>query len=182
MASKTHSQLNVDEAVAWLKENPKVVRQSINSLNLKDQRLSDAIALRPRTLLELANNTYKAAVEARAPKDVLLVLKTRRDLTKGGLTRLPKFAYSWLSICQLRDIESKAKARSILTKAASASPDKANQDALRQVAKSIGVRSGVGDTQASLPCSLCCAIGCVECGPFCIQCCIPGCLICLIFD
>lgn len=182
MASKTHSQPNVDEAAAWLKENPKVIEQSINSLNLKDQRLSDAISLRPRTLLELANNTYKAAVEAGAPKDVLLVLKTRRDLTKGGLIRLPKYAYSWLSICQLRDIESKAKARSVLTKAASVSPDKANREALLQVAKTIGVRSGVGTGQANLPCLLCCAIGCVECGPFCIPCCILGCLLCLIFD
>jgi hypothetical protein len=182
MASKTVVQPDAEEAVKWLKANPKVLKQSIKALKLGDQRLSDAIALRPQTLLDLATNTYKAAVAAGAPRDVLFTLKTRRDLTRAGLTRLPKFAYSWLSICQLRGVESKAKARSILAKAASASPDKANQEALLQVAKSIAARPGGGGGQASLPCLLCCAISCLECGPFCIICCVFGCLICLILD
>jgi hypothetical protein len=187
MASKTAVEPNVEEAVAWLKANPKVVRQSIKALKLKDQRLSDAIALRPRTLLELANNTYKAAVDAGAPKGVLLTLKTRRDLTKGGLPRLPLFAYSWLSICQLRDVESKAKALSILAKAASAAPDQANRDALRRVVEANTARTrggGVGVTvgPVKIPCLVCCLLACFECGPGCLICCFIGCLICMIFE
>jgi hypothetical protein len=178
MATKTDSQPNAEEAVKWLKANPRVLKQSIKALKLGDQRLCDAIGLRPQTLLEVATNTHKAAIAAGAPKSVLLALKTWRNSTRAGLAQLPKLAYSWLSICQLGDVDSKAKAGSALTKAALVAPDRANREALRQLAKSLRARPAGGGGARILWCRLCCDLGCILCGTFCVTCCIHGCFIC----
>jgi hypothetical protein len=162
MATQTIAQPKVDEAVQWLKANPHVVQQSLDSLELGDRCLCETIALRPQTLLKLATKTHQAAVRARAPKDVLAVLKLRKELVKSGLANLPRFAYSWFSICQMIDIESKAKAGSFLAGSVSG---RRRQDG--------------GRVSAKLPCLLCCALGCLECGPLCIGCCLLGCLICM---
>jgi hypothetical protein len=181
MATQTIAQPKVDEAVQWLKANPHVVQQSLDSLELGDRCLCETIALRPQTLLKLATKTHQAAVRARAPKDVLAVLKLRKELVKSGLANLPRFAYSWFSICQMIDIESKAKAGSFLTQAALLAPDKLNENALHQLAGSVSGRrrQDGGRVSAKLPCLLCCALGCLECGPLCIGCCLLGCLICM---
>lgn len=172
---------DIDDTTEWLKANPKILKKSIDALKLVDLDLCDALALDPQLFLKLAGNTYNEAVAAKAPKRVLLTLKTRRNMTKGGLTHLPKFAYSWLAICQLRGVDSKAKARAILIKAASASPDKANQKILGLVAESIEARQDGGGSNRGLPCALCCAIGCLDCGLACIFCCVMACFICMIF-
>jgi hypothetical protein len=173
-----HIQANIDKTVAWLKANPKIAERSIQALKLGRACPCDALALHPQLLLKVATGTFRSAAAAKAPKEVLQTLKTRRDLVRKGLDRLPKFAYSWLSVAQLGDIKSKAKARSLITAAAARAPDAANKKALKQLAESFAARPGGGGS--SLPCLLCCAIGCLECGPFCVICCIIGCLICLI--
>lgn len=175
------TQADIDSAVKWLKANSKVIKQSTKLLH-GDGDLCDEILLRPQLLLDIAGSTYKSAAAAGAPREVLNVLKTRRDYTKEGLARLPSVAYSWLSLCGLRGVESKAKAHSLLTKAASRAPDRINREALMKLAGSVAARPKGGGGAASVPCLLCCAIACLECGPGCLVCCVVGCLICLIMD
>lgn len=179
METRKLVQPKVDETVKWLKAHPRIQKQSIRALKLGDRCLCDVIALRPQTLLALAAGTYEAAVAARAPKEVLLTLKTRRDMVKSGLERLPRFAYSWLSVSQMGDVKSKAKVGSLLAKAALRAPDRSNKKLLTELSQSLTARpGGGGGGAASLPCWLCCALGCLECGPFCVVCCVFGCLIC----
>lgn len=181
--NKTVLPRDIDETTEWLKANPAVIKKSIDAVQTGDMDLCDAIALRPQLLLEIAGNTHKEALAAKAPKQVLLTLKTRQNMVRDGLKKLPKYAYSWLSVFDLRGVDNDTKARSILVKAASKSPDKANQKVLGELVKSIEYRraGGSGGGAVKLPCWLCCALACMECGPGCIVCCVFGCLLCTLF-
>ena len=149
-------------------------------------RLCDAIALRPQIYLELATNAYKGAVAAGATKSVQLALKAQVAKIKDGLAKLPTFAHAWMTVAQLQDVQSKAKAQSILAKATLVAPDKANRDALARAVDAVarcnpakpGRLSGGGGTQLRPECYFCCALGCMGCAGFCIACCVAGCFIC----
>lgn len=177
---------SVEEAVDWLNANPDVYIQAVEGLNLVNLRLCDALALRPQLYLELANNAYKAAVEAGATKGVLVALKVQISKIKAGLVKLPTIAHAWMSIAQLQDVQSKAKAKSILTKASLVAPDKANREALARAIDAVarsnpakpGRLTGGGGTQLRPECYFCCALGCMGCAGFCIACCVAGCFIC----
>ena len=178
----------IDEAVVWLNANPQVSEQAIEALKLQNLRLCDAITLRPQTYLDLASNTYTAAVAAGASKNVQLAMKTQVKNIKAGLAKLPKLAHTWMVITQLRDANTKAKARSILLKASAVAPDKANRDALAMasdavfrcdITKPTKLPTSGGPAQLRpAECVFCCMFGCAGCGPFCWTCCAIGCIVC----
>ena len=56
MKTKQAAPSTIDETLRWIKANPQVSIQAIESLKLVDQRLGDAIALRPERLIKLAAN------------------------------------------------------------------------------------------------------------------------------
>ena len=190
MATRKTTLPSADEAIAWLSDNPDIYIQAVERLQLKNLRLCDAIALRPQIYLDLATSVYKAAATAGATKEVLLALKTQAERIKIGLAKLPKVAYAWMTIAQLQDVQSKAKARSVLAKAAAVAPDKANRDAIALIADAIArtnpskPNSPSGGAVPSLrpECYYCCYLGCVGCSwggiGGCIGCCAAGCLIC----
>jgi len=182
---------DVDAASTWLKANSQVIEKAIERCNLDNLRLCDALALRPELYLELASSTYKESQAADAPKAVLTALKTQVACVKRGLDHLPAYAYSWLMVTQLRGIESKAKAQSILKRAILRAPDTNNKRALEAILESVvnikqpGSKAKGAKTSAKAKmrfnwprCGFCCILGCLDCGPYCFLCCAIGCLVC----
>jgi hypothetical protein len=190
----------VENAARWLKQNTHVRKRAIAKCDLGGQPFGTALVLRPELYLELVNNVYREARAARAPKDVLRILSTQVTMIRSGLENLPKLAYTWMVITQLREVDnrSKRKAQSILRSAILRAPDAKNRTALRAMLTSAlnhhDLPSGKG--RKSQPtralrrpggggvlfdpgaCFFCCVLGCEFCGPFCLICCFISCIIC----